>query len=76
LLGKWLIILTIFGLPAGIELPGIIKKKHWKEFAVYSGFLIIGFTVTVMDHVFKFNFAAITDWFITFFSKIGAKLWM
>jgi hypothetical protein len=62
-------ILLIFGLAAGIELPGIIKKKQWKELAVFSGFLLCGLTITVMHQIFKFEFFRINYWFISVFSK-------
>ncbi len=66
--GKFLIILLIFGLAAGIELPGIIKKKQWRGFAAYAVFFIFGLVITIAHQVFKLVLSAITDWFITAFS--------
>lgn len=61
---KFLIIFLIFGLAGGIDIPGIIKQKKWRELAAYSVFLILGITVTVMYQVFKISFVSVTDWFI------------
>lgn len=68
MVSKFLIIFFIFGLAAGIELPGIIKKKQWREFAAYTLFNIFGLIITIMHQIFKFSFAAITDWVVIVFS--------
>ena len=57
------------GLVAGIELPGIIKKKQWREFAVYTVFIVFGLAITILYEVFKISFVAITEWFTITFSK-------
>ena len=69
MVGKLLLILLIFGLVAGIELPGIIKKKQWREFAVYTVFIVFGLAITILYEVFKISFVAITEWFTITFSK-------
>lgn len=61
--GKFLLILLIFG-AASFELPGIIKKKQWPEFAAYMIFFVFGLVITVAHHVYEVNFTIITDWFI------------
>lgn len=66
--GRFLMILLIFGLVAGIELPGIIKKKQWREFAAYTIFYIFGLAITIAHEIFKVNIAAITEWFVVTFS--------
>ena len=68
MLGKSLMILLIFGLVAGIELPGLIKKKHWKQLAAFTVILLFGLTVTVMDQIYNFEFFRVTNWLISVFS--------
>lgn len=68
LLGKAIIILLIFGLVAGIELPGIIKKKQWRDFFAYLVFFISGLIITALHQVLAIDFSVITDWFIAVFS--------
>jgi glycerol uptake facilitator-like aquaporin len=67
-MGTFLLILVIFGSVAGIELPGIIKKKQRREFGVFVVFLTIGFALTTMHYVFQVDFSFITAWFIKVFS--------
>ena len=68
--GKLLMIFLIFGLAAGVELPGIIKKKQWREFTVYTVLFIFGLVITIVHQVFKINIAAITDLFINAFANL------
>jgi hypothetical protein len=67
-MGIFLVILLMFGSVAGIELPGIIKKKTWRECSAFVVFLTIGFFITTMHYVFRFDFFVITAWFIKVFS--------
>jgi hypothetical protein len=67
-MGAFLVILLIFGSLAGIELPGIIRKKQWREFTVFVVFLTIGLFITTMHYVFQVDFFVITAWFIKVFS--------
>jgi len=63
-----LVILLIFGSIAGIELPGIIKKKQWRELGAFAVLLTIGVLITTMHYVFQFDFSIVTAWFIKVFS--------
>ena len=65
MLGKSLVILLIFGLTAGLELPGIVKKKQWKQFFVYTVFFFFALTITVLHQLFEFEFYWISRWFVT-----------
>jgi hypothetical protein len=68
LISALLTILIIFGAVAGMDLPGIIKKKQWKELAVYLGFLILGFTIMTLHEAFKVDFSEVTNALIKVFS--------
>lgn len=61
---KFLTILFVFGLTAGVEMPRIIKKKQWREFVIYTMFLIFGLVIITMKEIFKINLAAISDWLV------------
>lgn len=67
MLGTSLIIMLIFGLIAGIELPEIIKKKQWRNLVVYLVFFIIGLMITTLHQVFKVDFSVITAWLVKVF---------
>lgn len=66
-MGAFLVILFIFGLVAGIEIPGIIKKKQWHEMAAFIVLLSAGFAITTMKYVFNFDFSIFTVWLIKVF---------
>jgi len=65
MLGKSLVILLIFGLTAGLELPGIVKKKQWKQFFVFTVFFFFALAITVLHQLFEFEFYRISRWIVT-----------
>lgn len=67
MLGTSIFILLIFGSAAGIDLPGIIRKKQWLELTVYMVIFILGLFIVFMHEVFQFDFAVITDWFLSIY---------
>jgi hypothetical protein len=68
LLSIVLIILLIFGAGAGIEIPGIIKKKQWRELGIFIVFFTLAFVIITLHFVFEFDFSVITAWLIKVFS--------
>jgi hypothetical protein len=64
-------ILLLFGSVAGMEVPGIIKKKQWRELTVYLSVFILGLLITTLHQVFKVDFSVITVWFIKVFGLWG-----
>ena len=43
------LLISAFAVIALIEVPGLIKKKHWRELTVFSVILALAFFVSVMQ---------------------------
>lgn len=41
------LVLLAFALIIWLEVPGLIKKKMWRELAAFSVFLVIGMALTI-----------------------------
>ena len=46
---KVLIIILVFAGAALIDIPGLIKKKQWKELITASSLLFIGFVLSLLQ---------------------------
>jgi hypothetical protein len=43
-----LFVVFIFIVIAGLEIPGLIQKKYWRELVVYCALLLPGFVMSVL----------------------------
>ena len=43
------LLIAAFAVIALLEVPGLIKKKHWRDLAVFSVILAIAFFISVMQ---------------------------
>ncbi len=43
----FLVILTFLGITM-IEVPGLIKKRYWKELIIFSALLLLGFIPSIL----------------------------
>ncbi|NLW48709.1 MAG: hypothetical protein GXY86_15455 [Firmicutes bacterium] len=43
-----IIILLVFITLALFDLPGLIRKKYWRELAVYSGLMLVALVLSVL----------------------------
>lgn len=60
----FIVLLLIFGIAAGIDLPFLIRANAWKDLKIYIVFLLIGFIINVLARIFYLDFAAMSDWFV------------
>jgi len=42
-----ILVLLAFGLIIWLEVPGLVKKKMWRELIAFSVFLVIGMALTI-----------------------------
>ena len=59
-----LTMLLIFGLVIAMEVPGMLKKKQWREIKVFSGLLVIGLALNILHRFLKVDFAIVTEWLV------------
>ncbi|WP_273484869.1 hypothetical protein [Desulforamulus ruminis] len=67
-----ILIVLAFGVIVFLEVPGLVKKKAWRELAVFSFFLILGFTLALLqvmgvalpnpNHAIEALFRPFTEW--------------
>ena len=67
-MGTLLLAFIIFGAVAGIDLPGIFKKRQWKELVVFITFYTLGFTIVLFHLTLNFDLSFVSAWFINVFS--------
>ena len=44
-----LLLIIAFAILIPIDLPGLIRKKHWRELAVFSVLILIGFSICLLQ---------------------------